>query len=353
MTRDELIFRTGLTRIVLGLVAVTAFPAVYPRMGTFYWVYLLYILFALVEQLIIKRGIGGAVRSIVAGLFDLGIIAFTVHRLGSVATPAACLCILAGVLNALVITPRVGMWLAMMNTAGYAAVVWSEHLGLLPFAPDVPALQAMGRPTFAQAMAATLLISVVLLGSTAVVSLLVKTIQSREAALVEANHRLEELSQRDPLTGLFNRRHLFERIEHELERVRRGHSLAVLMIDLDGFKRINDHDGHLRGDALLKEVAGALGTTVRVTDLVGRYGGDEFVVVLPDTDEEKARTVADRVAAAVREVGLRFDADRPITASVGLAVAGGSDAVAPLLRVADERAYRAKRDGGDRVAVSL
>src|SRR5262249_10125157 len=153
------------------------------------------------------------------------------------------------------------------------------------------------------------------LGSTSIVALLVRQVRRREQELVEANARLEDLSQRDPLTELYNRRYLYERLDHELARVRRGHPLAVVMIDLDRFKAVNDAHGHLQGDRLLRDIAAAVASTTRVTDVPGRYGGDEFLIVLPDTDLERARTVAQRVAESVRTAGWRFEAPHPVTAS--------------------------------------
>jgi len=99
----------------------------------------------------------------------------------------------------------------------------------------------------------------------------------------------------------------------------------------------------------IKEISAALAATTRTTDVACRYGGDEFCVLLPDTDPDQARVAAQRVTECVRDVGLRFDAKRPVTASVGLAMGEPNDTVAAVLRRADENAYRAKQSGGDRV----
>ena len=261
-------------------------------------------------------------------------------------TPMASLYLFAGVANALVVNLRVAWTLAIVGPLAYDAVVWAEYAGWLPFAPDAPDLAALGHPPIEHTLMATIFITVFVPASTAIVTALVRAVQRREAALVVANERLEQLSQLDPLTNLYNRRHLFARIEAELSRLRRGHALALVMVDLDHFKKVNDTQGHLRGDVLLKEIATALAATTRVTDVAGRYGGDEFVVLLPDTDAAAARAVAERVAQAVRDAAQRFDAARPVTASVGIALAGPSDTVASLLRRADENAYRAKESGG-------
>jgi diguanylate cyclase (GGDEF)-like protein len=193
------------------------------------------------------------------------------------------------------------------------------------------------------------LVTVLLVASTALVGLLVRAVRRHESELAAANVRLEEISQRDPLTGLFNRRHLFTKLEYELARAKRGHPFGVIMLDLDGFKRVNDVQGHLRGDMLLKEIASALAASTRVIDVTARYGGDEFIVILPDADAAQAQLVAERIAKAIRDVGLRFDAQRPVTASVGTAQAHADDSVASLIHRADESAYRAKKSGGDRI----
>ena len=171
-----------------------------------------------------------------------------------------------------------------------------------------------------------------------------------EDALRESEERYRLLSVTDPLTGLFNRRHVMQRLEDELARRRRGHPLVAVMIDLDRFKRVNDEAGHAQGDALLAKIGDALARSVRSTDVVGRYGGDEFVVLLPDTDAKQAQIVAERIVVGVREVGARFDARRGVTASVGLAVATTEDDPRRLLARADEAAYVAKSRDGDRVS---
>ena len=218
----------------------------------------------------------------------------------------------------------------------------------LPFAPDVPRLAALGPPLLGEALAASTFVTVLVLCATTVVSLLVVALDRRERQLVEANALLEELSQHDPLTELYNRRYLFDRVAAELARVRRGYQVAVVMLDLDRFKRVNDNLGHASGDALLHEVGTTLVASTRVTDVVGRYGGDEFLLILTDTDAEHARIVAERVVASVRETGLLFNAAHAVTASLGLATAIETDTVASLLRRADENAYKAKHAGGDR-----
>ncbi|HKG26982.1 MAG TPA: diguanylate cyclase [Thermomicrobiales bacterium] len=158
---------------------------------------------------------------------------------------------------------------------------------------------------------------------------------------------LEARARTDGLTGLLNRGATEETLDAELTRARRtGLPLAILLIDLDGFKHVNDRRGHLVGDRVLQEVAGILRTSVRDGDSVGRYGGDEFLVLLPDADEFGARVVADRILAATK--AARVPADTPeswvsIHLSIGRAVyphAGSTHE--ELIATADEAMYATK-----------
>jgi diguanylate cyclase (GGDEF)-like protein len=352
MTGDELKFRAALSRFGIALFALSLLPAFYPKTRPHLWIWAVYLTIAGVEQVLIRKRIGGRARAFVSGVVDIAVLTYTVHGLGSIATPMASLYFFAGVANALVVDLPVAYALAALNVLAFDALVWSERAGLLPFAPDAPEVARLGRPTFEQTLMASFFVTIFVPTATAVVGALVRAVSRREKQHVAANARLEELSQLDPLTNLFNRRHIFARIETELARSRRGHPLALVMLDLDGFKHVNDTQGHLRGDVLLEEIASALAAMTRATDVVGRYGGDEFVVVLPDTGAEQARTVAERIAQAVRDAAARFGTSRstrPVTASLGIALAEPADTVAALLRRADENAYRAKQGGGDRV----
>jgi diguanylate cyclase (GGDEF)-like protein len=125
--------------------------------------------------------------------------------------------------------------------------------------------------------------------------------------------------------------------------------MAVVMIDLDQFKRVNDDHGHLEGDQMLQSVADALRRSTREVDVAGRYGGDEFVIVLPDTNQEEGRVAGNRFVTAIREVGMKFDPTNPVTASAGLSIARPGDTVEAVLKRADDFAYSAKGKGGNRL----
>jgi diguanylate cyclase (GGDEF)-like protein len=184
---------------------------------------------------------------------------------------------------------------------------------------------------------------------------------SAQAGLAIANARLyqetRDLSFTDALTGIPNRRHLFARLEQELSRsLRFGDELTVLMMDLDLFKQVNDAHGHTVGDAVLRGVAVALQRNVRKVDMVARYGGDEFVVVLPRIAHEEAVDVAEKLRRAVAATALPAAASSApvhVTVSVGVA-AFGHDAtdVAALIERADAAMYDAKHAGRNRVVAS-
>ena len=169
------------------------------------------------------------------------------------------------------------------------------------------------------------------------------------------NARLEQLAQTDPLTQLLNRRALTERITAEMERALRYDStLALLMIDLDHFKKVNDTYGHLVGDDVLRDVGQLLSDTIRGSDIVARYGGEEFLVLLPETDDDGSEKFANRIREAVEEhLFARESLAEPLrlTASIGVAVypAARIESVEDLFARADAALYRAKADGRNRV----
>jgi diguanylate cyclase (GGDEF)-like protein len=165
--------------------------------------------------------------------------------------------------------------------------------------------------------------------------------------------RLGEQIGTDPLTGCLNRRALETRLRAELRQARRrSNTLAILAIDVDHFKEINDTHGHPFGDLVLTDLAGIMQMTARDTDAVARLGGDEFIVVLPDTGWEGALIFAERMRRRVDEhTFASAKASMRLTISVGVALARGADAVSPatLLQEADQSLYKAKSAGRNRV----
>jgi diguanylate cyclase (GGDEF)-like protein len=176
-------------------------------------------------------------------------------------------------------------------------------------------------------------------------------IASRNAYLL---HDARQSGARDGLTGCFTRAHALEVLHHELRRARRTNTpVSLIMFDLDGFKEINDRDGHLQGDAVLASIGTQLNHILRSTDIRCRYGGDEFMLILPDTAMMGAQQVAEALRREIAEMPREGATQLFVTASLGIAAAlpGELDMLALIAR-ADEALYRAKRAGRNRCCVS-
>jgi diguanylate cyclase (GGDEF)-like protein len=183
---------------------------------------------------------------------------------------------------------------------------------------------------------------------------------------VRVHEEVQRLSLTDPLTGLWNYRYLRESIRREVERASRfGRMLSVLALDLDRFKEVNDTYGHAAGDAVLAEFARRIRGEVREVDLAFRQGGEEFVVLLPETDARGAAIVAERLGAVVRNTPIAVEAHPgstlastraliSVTVSIGIAVYPDHATTAPqVLDAADEALYAAKASGRDTYQVAV
>jgi diguanylate cyclase (GGDEF)-like protein len=171
------------------------------------------------------------------------------------------------------------------------------------------------------------------------------------AGLSQLRHtqaQLEQLATQDPLTSVLNARAFSHELAQELARNRRyGRPLALIYLDLDDFKAVNNAHGHATGDAVLRLVADAMRGAVRRADVVGRLGGDEFAVLMPETDDAVAHAAAGRLVAGIRTV---FRGTPSVTASIGVVAVSGTEAgTDELIRKADQAMYEAKRAGKDRV----
>jgi diguanylate cyclase (GGDEF)-like protein len=172
------------------------------------------------------------------------------------------------------------------------------------------------------------------------------------ARMLEMERQLQQLSQHDPLTGAVNRRNLARLLHQEWERAARNdHPLSCAMLDLDFFKKVNDTHGHSAGDAVLQLVAGVLMDSCRTADVVCRYGGEEFCVLLPETDEKGAADWAERVRKAIADTGIPANGRSfHVTASIGVAGRiGRADNAESLIDAADQALRVAKETGRDRV----
>ena len=181
-------------------------------------------------------------------------------------------------------------------------------------------------------------------------------VTQRTLELMAANAKLEQLATTDPLTGIGNRRRMTEQINKELERSRRSrHPLSLLMVDIDHFKNVNDIHGHEAGDRAIIAVAQSLARGMRSIDMTSRFGGEEFVLLMPETDIAVASLAAERLRADVAALRIGGDKGEQIALTISIGVAASyPDGVAPdspssLLSRADKALYQAKREGRDRV----
>ncbi len=176
-----------------------------------------------------------------------------------------------------------------------------------------------------------------------------------EEALRDSEERYRSLSETDSLTGLYNSRHLHEQLPAEIERTRRYlHPLSLFVLDCDNFKAVNDKHGHLGGDRVLQNLALSIRQCLRRSDFAFRYGGEEFVVVLPETDGLAAMTIAERLRTLFAAVKTLAPSGETIlcTVSIGISVCHPGDDETSLIRRADEACYRAKQTGKNRVILA-
>ncbi len=176
-----------------------------------------------------------------------------------------------------------------------------------------------------------------------------------EARVAERTEQLEALTLTDDVTGLYNQRFLNQRLPEEIERAQRyNHALSLLMIDLDRFKLVNDSHDHLFGSRLLKQFGDIVKAAVRNVDKVVRYGGDEFCVILPETDAAGATIMAERLRAFIERAELGEDGQPyRVTISIGVATFTRDTDAKALLETADHALYAAKKSGRNRVIVNV
>ena len=234
-------------------------------------------------------------------------------------------------------------------TIGWGALAWS--LGLTT---DDSALLTTNRMNAASAYFLAVLVSILLWRRYAQSELLQRALAETNQLLQLQRAELETQARRDPLTGLLNRREILRLAEQEMLRARRqSGSLTLLMLDLDHFKSVNDQFGHPAGDEVLRHVAHLMTHAIRQTDHVARFGGEEFVVLLPDTSESNAIHLAEKLRQKLAETPVA-SLGISVTASIGLAcmAAESTLSVDALLQHADDALYQAKHQGRNRTVVA-
>lgn len=256
-----------------------------------------------------------------------GLLAFT----GYASSPFAMLFALVAVAAALAYGPRAGLATAGLATAAFALVLLVDP-SLDTYGPEDALRLSVG------------------LGATWLLAFVAVAYAGHQRRTVA--HALA-LSRTDPLTGLFNRSQLFVTLEQEVSRTRRSdRGFCVLMIDVDGLKAINDSAGHLRGDDVLRALGAVIRGSIRTVDSAYRYGGDEFVVLLPETDIVGAFVVAEKIRAGAEDVGMvTAEADAMTSVSIGLVSHPEDGLGAEELMVAADRAmYQAKKLGKNQIS---
>lgn len=180
-----------------------------------------------------------------------------------------------------------------------------------------------------------------------------------QTRLYETQQTMAHLATHDPLTGILNRRAIRDQLSKELSRIRRsdsegvGKKLSIGFFDIDHFKHVNDQHGHQTGDEVLCGIAEILGRQLRIYDSFSRLGGDEFLVVALESDEEYYKNLFERLVISISESPIKTNAGEvSVTMSMGVATANAESSLDQLMNDADEAMYRAKREGGNRVVFS-
>jgi len=260
----------------------------------------------------------------------IGLVAGLLALSGFASSPFAVLFALVAVAAALGFGPRAGLTAAALSTVAFGAVLLVDP-ALATYAADDALRLSFG------------------LGASWLLAFVAVAYADRQRRAIR---RAIDLSRTDPLTGLFNRSQLFVTLEQEVSRTRRSdRGFCLLMIDLDGLKAINDTGGHLRGDHVLRSLGTVISGSIRTVDSAYRYGGDEFVVLLPETDIVGAFVVAEKIRVGAEELELTLGADSQASVSIGL-VSHPEDGLSAeeLMAAADRAMYQAKSLGKNQIS---
>jgi diguanylate cyclase (GGDEF)-like protein len=271
-----------------------------------------------------------------------GLVITYALRWGTATQPAfLALYLLAFMFGGLRLNTRQMLGVALFYAGCYAAILWLSD----EFRPDSP---ERARAWF------RLVFFVIVLAWLSVLGGYINGLRTRlrlaNQALTDALHKAESLARRDGLTGCHNRMSLAELLQIETKRAARGSTFSVCVMDVDHFKSINDNFGHHAGDAVLKGVARTMIESLRATDIIVRFGGEEFLVLFPQTDAKSAALVAERLRVALEQE--RFDAlpqGQHVTVSMGIAEHEPGDTAEQTISRADAALYEAKNLGRNRV----
>jgi diguanylate cyclase (GGDEF)-like protein len=182
-----------------------------------------------------------------------------------------------------------------------------------------------------------------------------RELEEKNTSLLDARAALMELATRDSLTGILNRGAIHSLLQQEIERARReNHPLVAVMADVDHFKRINDIYGHQCGDSVLREVTQRLRSALRAYDSLGRYGGEEFLIIIPGLGDHESVNLIERIRKIIEgEPFLCGEASLQVTSSFGVAWLGAGDELEALIHAADQALYMAKANGRNRVEFAV
>src|SRR5687767_4776503 len=272
----------------------------------------------------------GTLARVAELLTAVALVAGLLTLTGFASSPFAVLFALVAVAAALGFGPRAGLSAAALSTIAFGAVLLLDP-ALATYTADDALRLSFG------------------LGATWLLVFVAVAYSDRQR---RAMRRAIDLSRTDPLTNLFNRSQLFVTLEQEVSRTRRSdRGFCLLMIDLDGLKAINDTGGHLRGDQVLRALGAVITGSIRTVDSAYRYGGDEFVVLLPETDIVGAFVVAEKIRVGAQELELTLGPESPASVSIGLVSHPEDGLTAEELMVAADRAmYQAKSLGKNQIS---
>ena len=200
-----------------------------------------------------------------------------------------------------------------------------------------------------------ILIPLGIIGVTIGVFMLIRDQRKVRHELEETRQTFEMLSITDQLTGLYNSRYFYEQLQKEMQRSQRyGRPLSILLIDIDDFKKHNDSFGHIEGDRVLRQLGRLISSVLRENDSGYRYGGEEFTILLPETDGDRAAVVAERIRTDFKTIDFAPDGQDVFkTLSAGVAEYNGDDDVSSFIKHADRAMYSAKQSGKDKVVVEF